>query len=78
MHEAGLAAFAHRDPAKTGVYSFETEDGGLGAEFEAEFRRDEAAWGGTSVSHLAIGALPPTGCAAPNVTTRAVRGSRRS
>ena len=44
MHEAGLAAYARRDPAKTGVYSFENEDLGLGAEFEAEFRRDEAAW----------------------------------
>ena len=44
MHEAGLAAYARRDPAKTGVYSFENEDVGLGAEFEAEFRRDEAAW----------------------------------
>jgi uncharacterized protein YdeI (YjbR/CyaY-like superfamily) len=44
MHEAGLAAFARRDPAKTGVYSFESEDRGLGAEFEAEFRADAAAW----------------------------------
>jgi uncharacterized protein YdeI (YjbR/CyaY-like superfamily) len=45
MHEAGLAAFARRDPAKTGVYSFETEDAGLGPEFESEFQRDEVAWG---------------------------------
>ena len=44
MHEAGLAAYARRDPAKTGVYSFENEGVGLGAEFEAEFRRDETAW----------------------------------
>ena len=44
MHESGLAAYARRDPAKTGVYSFENEDRGLGAEFEAEFRRDSAAW----------------------------------
>jgi uncharacterized protein YdeI (YjbR/CyaY-like superfamily) len=44
MHEAGLAAYARRDPAKTGVYSFENDDVGLGAEFEAEFRRDETAW----------------------------------
>jgi uncharacterized protein YdeI (YjbR/CyaY-like superfamily) len=44
MHEAGLAAYARRDPAKTGVYSFENEDIGLGPEFEAEFRRDQEAW----------------------------------
>jgi uncharacterized protein YdeI (YjbR/CyaY-like superfamily) len=44
MHEAGLAAYARRDPAKTGVYSFENDDVGLGAEFEAEFWRDETAW----------------------------------
>ena len=44
MQEAGLAAFAKRDPARTGVYSFEREDRGLGDEFEAEFRRDAAAW----------------------------------
>ena len=44
MHDAGLAAYARRDPAKTGVYSFENEDIGLAPEFEAEFRNDEAAW----------------------------------
>lgn len=44
MHPAGLAAFARRDPAKTGVYSFENEDLGLGDEFEAEFRCDQQAW----------------------------------
>jgi uncharacterized protein YdeI (YjbR/CyaY-like superfamily) len=44
MHESGLAAYARRDPAKTGVYSFENEDLGLGPEFEAEFRRDAEAW----------------------------------
>ena len=44
MQEAGLAAFARRDPAKTGVYSFESEDRGLGAEFEAAFRADATAW----------------------------------
>jgi uncharacterized protein YdeI (YjbR/CyaY-like superfamily) len=44
MDEAGLVAYARRDPAKTGVYSFETDDVGLGPEFEAEFQRDESAW----------------------------------
>ena len=42
---AGLAAYARRDPAKTGVYSFENEDRGLGPEFEAEFRRDSSGLG---------------------------------
>ena len=44
VHEAGLAAFDKRDPAKTGVYSFEREDRGLGDAFEAEFRADATAW----------------------------------
>ena len=43
MRPAGVAAFARRRPAGTGVYSFETGDDGLG-EYEAELRRDEEAW----------------------------------
>ena len=44
MRPAGLAAFERRDPAKTGIYSFEVDDEGLGPEFEAEFRGDPEAW----------------------------------
>jgi uncharacterized protein YdeI (YjbR/CyaY-like superfamily) len=44
MHPAGLTAFAQRDPAKTGVYSFENTADGLTPEDEAEFRRDAPAW----------------------------------
>jgi uncharacterized protein YdeI (YjbR/CyaY-like superfamily) len=43
MHPAGLAAFALRPPVRTGVYSFEAGDDGLG-DYEAEFRRDAMAW----------------------------------
>ena len=43
MHPAGVAAFEKRDPARTGVYSFEQGDDGL-AEYEAELRRDKKAW----------------------------------
>lgn len=44
MHPAGLAAFAQRDSARTGVYSFENGDDDLGEEYEAEFRRAKKAW----------------------------------
>lgn len=44
MRPAGLTAYEARDPARTGVYSSESEDRGLGPGFEAEFRRHEDAW----------------------------------
>ena len=44
MHPAGLAAFAGRDPAKAGLYSFEQGDIALAPEEEAQLRADEAAW----------------------------------
>lgn len=44
MHPAGLAAFAQRDPKRTGIYSFENAPRALSAEYEKEFRRHEGAW----------------------------------
>lgn len=44
MHPAGLAAFELRQPAKTGVYSYENRPAELPAELEAVFRKNKAAW----------------------------------
>ena len=44
MHSAGLAAFAQRDPARTGIYSFENRPRELSPEYEKEFRRNKTAW----------------------------------
>ena len=45
MHPAGLAAFAARDPRKTGVYAFETKTLPRLAPAETKsFRADAAAW----------------------------------
>jgi uncharacterized protein YdeI (YjbR/CyaY-like superfamily) len=45
MQPAGLRAFEARDPAKSGVYSFEQRRGArLSAEAEARFRANPAAW----------------------------------
>ncbi len=45
MHPAGLAAFAARDPRKTGVYSFETKTAPRLAPAETKrFRADAPAW----------------------------------
>jgi uncharacterized protein YdeI (YjbR/CyaY-like superfamily) len=45
MAPAGLAAFEARDPAKSGVYSFEQrEQATLGAAFERQFRANAKAW----------------------------------
>jgi len=45
MRPAGMAAFAARDEARSGIYSFEQgETPRLSAEQEAAFRADPAAW----------------------------------
>ncbi len=45
MHPAGLAAFAARDPGKTGVYAFERKaEPELPAAFAKKFRSARAAW----------------------------------
>lgn len=44
MRPAGLAAFEARAPERTGVYSFESDDGELSDDYEAEFRRNTEAW----------------------------------
>jgi uncharacterized protein YdeI (YjbR/CyaY-like superfamily) len=42
--EPGRAAFARRNPARTGVYSFETRPRALPRELERTFRSESAAW----------------------------------
>jgi uncharacterized protein YdeI (YjbR/CyaY-like superfamily) len=45
MHEAGLRAFEKRDPAKSGIYSFEQrENAKLSAASEKKFKANRAAW----------------------------------
>jgi uncharacterized protein YdeI (YjbR/CyaY-like superfamily) len=44
MRPAGLAAFERRDPAKTGIYSFERETAAFPPAFLAEFRANARAW----------------------------------
>lgn len=44
MRPAGLKAFAARQPAKSGVYSFENAPRELGPAEERQFRADETAW----------------------------------
>lgn len=44
MHPAGLAAFARRDPARSGIYSFEQRPARFPAHHEARLRSAEAAW----------------------------------
>ena len=44
MHSAGTAAFAQRDPGRTGIYSFENAPLELSREYEKEFRRHKGAW----------------------------------
>ncbi len=41
---AGREAFGRRDPARSGVYSFEREAAELGPAFERTFRADRRAW----------------------------------
>lgn len=44
MTPAGLAAFAGRDPARAGLYSFEQDEATLAAAAEALFQANAAAW----------------------------------
>ena len=44
MAPAGLAAFAARDPAKTGLYSFEQRPQEFPAALKKTFRADQPAW----------------------------------
>jgi len=44
MQAAGLAAFAKRDPAKSGIYSFETRPNAFPEPLEAKIRAVRAAW----------------------------------
>jgi uncharacterized protein YdeI (YjbR/CyaY-like superfamily) len=44
MHSAGLAAFAQRDPKRTGIYSFENRPRELSPEYQKEFAKHKTAW----------------------------------
>jgi uncharacterized protein YdeI (YjbR/CyaY-like superfamily) len=44
MRPAGLAAYALRDPARSGIYAFERETASFDAESERKFKRSRAAW----------------------------------
>jgi uncharacterized protein YdeI (YjbR/CyaY-like superfamily) len=44
MAPAGIAAYALRDPKKTGVYSFENAPREFSASFEKKFRSNKKAW----------------------------------
>jgi uncharacterized protein YdeI (YjbR/CyaY-like superfamily) len=44
MHDAGLEAYARRDPERTGIYSFENRPKELAPEYEKTFRAAKAAW----------------------------------
>jgi uncharacterized protein YdeI (YjbR/CyaY-like superfamily) len=44
MHEAGLAAFAARDDARSAIYAYENRPKTLAPVYEKELRRDKVAW----------------------------------
>jgi uncharacterized protein YdeI (YjbR/CyaY-like superfamily) len=44
MTPAGLAAFERRDPARSGIYSFEQRPAELDAASEQRFRANPTAW----------------------------------
>jgi uncharacterized protein YdeI (YjbR/CyaY-like superfamily) len=44
MEQAGLDAFAARDPRRSGLYSFENKERKFGGEFEKRFRANKEAW----------------------------------
>jgi len=44
MHSAGLAAFAKRDPKRTGIYAFENQPRELSPEYAQQFAKNKAAW----------------------------------
>ena len=44
MHQSGLDAYAKRDPAKSGIYSFEQRPQAFPPELERRFRTAKGAW----------------------------------
>ena len=44
MKPSGLAAFALRDPRRTGIYSFENNPRELSAAYKRKFRQNKKAW----------------------------------
>ena len=44
MHQSGLDAYAKRDPAKSGIYSFEQRPQSFPPELERRFRTAKGAW----------------------------------
>jgi len=44
MAKPGLAAYARRDPKRTGIYAFENEAREFSPEFEKKFRANKRAW----------------------------------
>ncbi|HEU4714822.1 MAG TPA: YdeI/OmpD-associated family protein, partial [Pyrinomonadaceae bacterium] len=44
MAEPGLAAYARRDPKRTGIYAFENAAREFSPEFEKVFRANKRAW----------------------------------
>ncbi len=44
MTPAGMAVYAARDPARTGIYSFEKEAALLAPAYRKQFRAARAAW----------------------------------
>ncbi|MDZ4865406.1 MAG: YdeI/OmpD-associated family protein [Gemmatimonadota bacterium] len=44
MTPPGMAAYAARDPARTGIYSFEKEAAALTPAYQKQFRAAKAAW----------------------------------
>ena len=44
MQPAGMAAFARRDPVRSGIYLFEARNAAFDAPTEKAFRRHRAAW----------------------------------
>jgi uncharacterized protein YdeI (YjbR/CyaY-like superfamily) len=44
MHAAGLKAYELRDPARTGIYTFEKRPLQLSAPYEKRFRQNKNAW----------------------------------
>ena len=44
MHQSGLDAYTRRDPARSGIYSFEQRPQAFPPELERRFRTDRTAW----------------------------------
>jgi Bacteriocin-protection, YdeI or OmpD-Associated len=45
MMPPGLAAFERRDPARSGIYSFERQDSSFSRSLARQFKATKAAWG---------------------------------